>query len=457
MSASEQAVIGAIFLDPSSYWQVADVVGVEDFGDQRCARLFAKLKELCDAAQPVDVFVVGESFGDNQMAAYAMEVTNNAASAANARAYAEVVRSDSERRKVVAAGRRMALEAPTFNEAQAILAQVAPRNAKAAKHVSGILNEVMDAMQTRLDQDGSITGTSTGLGNYDKRTSGMHDGTLIIVAGRPSMGKTTLGMQVAVNVSNQVDSRLVHPEGKSRKRRVFVAEMEMTGSGLTERAISYLSGVDYGLIRKPKSLQDCDWPRIVGATHLLNDSGLIIDETPAQTCEAIIARIRQLHMQEPLSLVVIDHLGLVRLPGKGRPDLETGQVTKAFKSLSKGLGIPVMCLVQLNRSLESRTDKRPMLSDLRESGAIEEDADIVAMLYRDDYYHADSPHKGYAELLFRKNRDGETGMEPLFAKLSQMHFADAEYLPNVPDPEPRRTSGRFGGFANRQAGGRPES
>lgn len=444
MSASEQAVLGAILLDATAYWQVADVVGVEDFGDQRNARLFAKLKDACESANPVDVFVIGESFGDNAMAAFAMEVANNATSAANARAYAEVVRSDSERRKVVAAGRRMALEAPTFNEAQAILAQVAPRHAKAAKLAPEVLAEVMDAMQSKIEMEGQTMGLSTGLGNFDRRTGGLYPQTLTIIAGRPSMGKTALAMQIAVNVALS---------GK----RVYVATMEMSAKALMERALSYVSKVDYSLIRKPKLLQDSDWMKIVAATELLNASGLIIDETPAQTQDSMIARATQHHMQDPLALWVIDHLGLAQLPGKGRPDLEVGNVTKGIRNTSKTLGIPGICLVQLNRKVEDRQNKRPMMSDLRESGAIEEDADVITMVYRDDYYNAESPHKGYAELLFPKNREGETGMEPMRTHLNQMHFADCEELPYEPAPEPRRTSGRFGGFANRQAGGRPDS
>lgn len=444
MSASEQAVLGAILLDATAYWQVADVVGVEDFGDQRNARLFAKLKDLCDAAQPIDVFVVGESFGDNAMSGYTMDVASNTASAANARAYAEVVRSDSERRKVVAAGRRMAMEAPTFNEAQAILAQVAPRHAKAAKLAPEVLAEVMDAMQAKIEMEGHTMGLSTGIGNFDRRTGGLYPQTLTIIAGRPSMGKTALAMQIAVNVALS---------GK----RVYVATMEMSAKALMERALSYVSKVDYGLIRKPKLLQDSDWMKIVAATELLNASGLIIDETPAQTRESFIARATQHHMQSPLGLMVADHLGLFQLPGKGRPDLETGNITKGIRNLSKTLNIPAICLVQLNRKVEERQNKRPLMSDLRESGGIEEDADVVAMVYRDEYYNAESPQKGYAEIRFPKNREDETGMEPLRTHLNQMHFADCEALPDVYEAEPRRTSGRFGGFANRQAGGRPDS
>lgn len=445
MSAAEQAVVGAILLDANAYWQVSDIVGVEDFGDQRHGRLFAKLKDLCESGQPVDAFVVGESFGDNAMAAYVWETASNTASAANARAYAEHVRTDSERRKVVAAGRRMALEAPTFNEAQAILATVAPRHAKAAKLAPEVLTEVMDAMQAKIEMEGQTMGLSTGIGNFDRRTGGLYPQTLTIIAGRPSMGKTALAMQIAVNVA-------------LRGKRVYIATMEMSARALMERAISYVSKVDYGLIRKPKLLQDSDWMKIVAATDLLNKSGLIIDETPAQTLESYVARATQHHMRDPLSLMVADHLGLFQLPGKGRPDLETGRITKGIRNLSKTLDIPAICLVQLNRKVEERQDKRPMMSDLRESGGIEEDADVIAMVYRDDYYKPDSPHKGYAEIRFPKNREDETGMEPLRTHLNQMHFADCEALPYEPEPE-RKSSGshgRFGRSAGFQARGRED-
>jgi replicative DNA helicase len=442
MSAAEQAVLGAVMLDASAYWQVADIVTADDFGDERNARVYTHLAGLIEAAKPVDVFMIGESLPD--LSHYVLEVANASASASTARAYADVVRQDSERRKVVAAGRRMALERPTFAEAQAILADVAPRNANAIKSAGELLGSVMDSMQRRLEQDGSITGQSTGLANFDKRTSGLQPGCLYIIAGRPSMGKTAAGLQIAVNVAMQ---------GK----RAFVAELEMTGEGLTERALSYLSGVDYGLIRHPKMLREEHWPRITDATAKVNASGLIIDDTPGQTGEQIIAKARQLHMQSPLSLLVVDHLGLVRLPGRGRPDLETSAITKSLKALAKKLSIPVLCLVQLNRKVEERQDKRPLLSDLRESGGIEEDADVVVMLYRDEYYHAESQHKGYAEWLIRKNRDGETGMDPYRAVLNQMHFVDAEELPYVPEPEPRRPHGRFGRSTGFQARGREEA
>lgn len=443
MSVAEQSVLGAILIDATAYWQVADIIDVSDFGDERNAAVFAALKGLIEASKPSDVFIVGERLPE--LSGYAMDLANSVASASApvVRSYADIVRQDSERRKVVIAGRRMALERPTFAEAQAILADVAPHAANATKSAGELLGSVMDSMQRKLEQDGAITGLSTGLSNFDKRTSGLQPGSLYIIAGRPSMGKTAAGLQIAVNVATP-------------GRRVFVAELEMTGEGLTERALSYLSGVDYGLIRHPKMLREEHWPRITNATGVVNASGLIIDDTPGQTAEQIIAKARQLHMRSPLSLMVLDHLGLVRLPGRGRPDLETGAITKALKALAKPLGIPVICLVQLNRKVEERQDKRPLLSDLRESGGIEEDADVVAMLYRDDYYHADSPHKGYAEWLIRKNRDGETGMDPYRAVLNQMHFVDVEEMPYVPEPEPRRPNGRFGRGAGFQARGRED-
>ena len=227
------------------------------------------------------------------------------------------------------------------------------------------------------------------------------------------MGKTAFAMQVAVR-------------NALRKHRTVVFEIEMSGKRLSQRAVSLISGVQYGKIRNPATLDESEWPRVVEAYAKLEKSALLVDESGSQTAESICARVRQLHMQEPLELVVIDHLGLMELPGKTREAVETGNITKQLKALAKDLNIAVILLVQLNRSVEQRHDKRPLLSDLRESGRIEEDADIVVMIYRDEYYNPDSQDKGLAELLVRKNRDGEVKTVTVKAKLDVMKFETFE-------------------------------
>lgn len=434
MSAYEQAVIGAMMLDENAYWRVADVVRVDDFTTAVNAEIFEAIADLCKQGKPVDPVTMGEELP--QHAAYMLDVCSNCTTS-SARHYAEEVRKAGEMRRVNVAGQKIAAMHCGYAEAQRILAEVAPRDSSAAKPIKAYMVDALNLMQQRCDAESDVTGLPTGLARLDDKTSGLQPGTLIMIAARPSMGKTAFALQLAVRTG-------------LRSHRVAVFELEMTGVQLSERAVSLISGVSFGKIKSPKALDDADWPRITDAFAKLEKSALIVDESSTQSVDSVCARVRQLHMQSPLAMVVIDHLGLMDLPGKANPVNETGAITKALKALAKDLNIPVVLLVQLNRSCEQRSDKRPMLSDLRESGRIEEDADVVMMLYRDDYYNENSAHKGYVEVLIRKNRDGETGMVPLRANLAVMRFESCDGLPdgrgdsfgNVTD---------FGGYVSRQA------
>lgn len=430
----EQAVLGALMLDDAAYWKVSDLIGESDFTDPRNAEIFSAISELCKKGKPVDAVTMGEVLPQHDT--YMYQMAGNA-TVANVRAYAEEVHLASEGRRVTAAGQRIALGGLTYGEAQRILADVAPRNADAMKPIRAYMGGALELMMKRCEQEEVVTGLATGIDALDEATSGLQDGTLIILAARPSMGKTAFALQLAVRSA-------------VRKKRVAVFEMEMTGVQLSERAVSQISGVTYGHIKSPKNMLEEDWPRITNAYATLEDATLIVDESSTQTIDTLEARIRQLHMEQELDLAVIDHLGLVVLPGKGRPDQETGEITRRLKALAKDLQIPIICLVQLNRSVEARADKRPLMSDLRESGRIEEDADLVMMIYRDDYYNAKSPHKGYAELLLRKNREGEMKMVPLISKLHIMRFEGCEGLPNAGTNESDGAAIDFGSYASRK-------
>lgn len=415
MSAYEQAVLGAMMLDASSYWRVADLIGAADFGDGRNAELFDVIAERCKKDRPVDAVTLGDEFP--HYASYLYEIAGSS-TVSSARAYAEEVRQHAENRRVKIAGQKIASSGCGYVEAQRYLAEVSPRNTLSAKPIKAYIGDALTLMQKRFDSQDIVTGLATGLDGLDEITAGLQPGSLVIVAARPSMGKTAFALQVGLR-------------NALRDKRVIVFEMEMTGVQLSERSVSQISSVPFGSIKKPYLVHEEEWPRITKAYTMLEACSLIVDESSSQTTESICARARQQHMQSPLSLVVVDHLGLLTLPGKGNPVNELGDATKAFKVLAKDLGIPVIVLVQLNRSLEQRADKRPMLSDLRDSGRIEEDADLVLMLYRDEYYNHSSPHRGYAELLIRKNRDGETGIVPLRSMLHIMRFESCEGLPNA--------------------------
>lgn len=411
MNAYEQSVLGAMMLDASSYWQVADLISCSDFADERHERLFDVMAKLAKAGKPIDAVTMGDVVPE--LAHYLVGIADATPSAANIRAYAEEVRKASEVRRVKRAGQQIATMHCTYTEAQRILANVAPRDMAAIRPVKAYMGEALSEMQKLCDDENVFVGLPTGLAHLDEVMAGLEPATLIMVAARPSMGKTALAIQLAVR-------------NALRRKRVAVFEIEMSGKRLTQRAVSLISGIPYSSIRRPKTLVEEDWPKVVDAYAKLEKSALIIDESSSQTAESICARAKQLHMQEPLSLVVIDHLGLVRLPGKTLEAIETGHVTTQFKALAKDLDIPVIVLVQLNRKVEERHDKRPLLSDLRDSGRIEEDADIVVMIYRDEYYNQDSQDRGLAELLVRKNRDGETKTVTVQAKLDIMRFETFE-------------------------------
>lgn len=433
MNAYEQSVLGAMMLDASSYWQVADLISSSDFADERHERLFDAMAEMAKAGKPIDAVTMGDVVPE--LAHYLVGIADATPSAANIRAYAEEVRKASEVRRVKRAGQQIAMMHCTYTEAQRILANVAPRDMAAIRPVKAYMGEALSEMQKLCDDENAFVGLPTGLAHLDEVTAGLEPATLIMVAARPSMGKTALAIQLAVR-------------NALRRKRVAVFEIEMSGKRLTQRAVSLISGIPYSSIRRPKTLVEEDWPKVVDAYAKLEKSALIIDESSSQTAESICARAKQLHMQEPLSLVVIDHLGLVRLPGKTLEAIETGHVTTQFKALAKDLDIPVIVLVQLNRKVEERHDKRPLLSDLRDSGRIEEDADIVVMIYRDEYYNQDSQDRGLAELLVRKNRDGEVKNITVKARLDIMRFETYEGETHV---KPKRTVIGFSGYADGKA------
>ena len=436
MSAYEQAVIGAMMLDENAYWRVADIVRAEDFTVRVNAEIFQAIADLCKAGKPSDPVTMGEILPEHSV--YMLDVCSNC-STTSARHYAEEVRKSGELRRVNIAGQKIAAAHCSYTDAQRILADVSPRDVAAMKPIKAYMADALAVMQKRCDSEESITGLPTGLGGIDVKTSGLQPGTLVIVAARPSMGKTAFALQIAVRTA-------------LRGKRVAMFALEMTGVQLSERAVSLISGVNYSRIRAPKSLDEADWPRITEAFSKLEKSALVVDESGTQTAESICARTRQMHMQEPLAMVVVDHLGLIDLPGKGNSVNETGGVTKAFKALSKDLGIPVVLLVQLNRKCEEGVEKRPLLSHLRESGRIEEDADIVMMLYRDDYYNEKSKDRGFVEVLIRKNRDGENGMVPLRANLAAMRFESCEGLPGE-SSESSADAIDFGSYASRKTAG----
>ena len=415
---AEQSLIGGVLLDNQAWERIADLVSETDFYRDDHRRIYRHITKLIDQGRPADVVTVFESLEKNGEAepaggiAYLAEIANNTPSAANIRRYAEIVRERAILRKLVAVGDEIASSAlsPSGKEAKALLdeaeAKVFQIAEAGARHASGfvsiqpILKQVVDRVQELYDRDNpsEVTGVPTGLVDLDEKTSGLQPSDMIIVAGRPAMGKTTFALNLAEHIA--IEQRLP----------VAIFSMEMPGTQLATRFISSVGRIDMQKIRSGR-LTDDDWQRLTMAMGKLYDAPRFIDETPGLNPIDLRARARRLARQcGKLGLIVIDYLQLMSGTREGdNRASELSEISRSVKSLAKELNVPIMALSQLNRSLEQRPNKRPVMSDLRESGAIEQDADIIMFIYRDEVYNPDSPDKGTAELIIGKHRNGPTG------------------------------------------------
>jgi replicative DNA helicase len=412
----EQSVLGGLMLDNSAWDQVADRVGEGDFYRREHQLIFRAVAALADRSQPFDVVTLSEELerrGELEDAgglAYLGTLAKDTPSAANIRAYADIVREHSVVRQMIRVGTGIADRAfnpegrtsvELLDEAERMVFEIAEQRSRGGdgfQPIRTLLTQAVDRIETLFEQEDPITGLSTGFTDFDGKTSGLQRSDLIIVAGRPSMGKTSFAMNVAENVAIQV------------RRPVAVFSMEMPGEALAMRMMSSLGRIDQHRVRTGR-LEEDEWPRLTSAVSMLSEAPLHIDDTPALTPTELRARARRLKRElGDLGLVVIDYLQLMQAPGAAENRTnEISLISRSLKSLAKELDVPVIALSQLNRNLEQRPNKRPVMSDLRESGSIEQDADLVVFIYRDEVYNEDSPDKGMAEIIVGKQRNGPTG------------------------------------------------
>ncbi len=416
---AEQSLIGGLMLDALAWDKIADVVSAEDFYRKDHRLIFSAVAELIEAGSPCDVVTVSEhldSRGELDNAGgleYLATLSNETAGAANARAYAKILRERSTLRALISAGNEIAGSAFTndgrtaaeiLEDAEKMVFEIADkgtRGKKGFKSLKDILPEAVDRIDTLHQSEGDITGISTGYNEFDKMTAGLQPGDLVIVAGRPSMGKTTLAVNMAENAAI----------GSSVPTAIF--SMEMPAQQLAFRMISSLGRVDQTHLRTG-NFPDEDWSRINTAVQLMSEAPIFIDDTPSLSPGEIRARARRLQREHGLGLIVVDYLQLMQVPGnKENRATEISEVSRGLKALAKELSCPVIALSQLNRSVEQRTDKRPVMSDLRESGAIEQDADLILFIYREEVYNQDTPRKGVADIAIAKQRNGPIGDFPL--------------------------------------------
>lgn len=413
---AEQSIIGGLMLDNQAWDKVGAMLCEADFYRTEHRLLFRAILQLSNRNQPFDVVTLldvlktANELDDAGGEAYLFELANNTPSVANVMAYAEIVREKSVQRQLISVANEVADLAynPAGREVAEILDfaeqkvfSIADQTARdgGPEKIKLILTRAVERIDALYHSGDQITGLATGLTDLDEMTSGLQRSDLIIVAGRPSMGKTTLVMNIAEHAVI----------GGSEP--VLVFSMEMPADSLAMRMMSSLGRIDQHRIRTGK-LDDDDWPRVTSAVHMLSEAPLFVDDTPALSPAEMRARARRVMKEHgQLGLIVVDYLQLMKVPGfkADNRTAEISEISRGLKSLAKELNTPVVALSQLNRSLEQRQDKRPVMSDLRESGAIEQDADLICFIYRDEVYNEDSPDKGCAEIIIAKQRNGPIG------------------------------------------------
>lgn len=415
---AEQSVLGGLMLDNQAWDKIADIITDSDFYRHDHQIIYQHTCRLIEQNKPADVITVAESLENSAKLmevgglAYISAITQNTPSAANIRRYAEIVRERAIMRKLaqVCAQITDSVYYPSgrsaedlLDEAESKIFEIAENSTRSKQgfiDIQPLLKEVVERIEMLYSRDNpsDVTGIASGFHDLDQKTSGFQPGDLIIVAGRPSMGKTAFALNIGEHVAMEIN------------KPVAVFSMEMSGTQLAMRMLGSIGRLDQHKVRTGR-LEDEDWPRLTHALGKLNDAPIFIDETPALNSLELRARTRRLYRQQGgLGLVIVDYLQLMSsVSHSENRTAEISEISRSLKALAKELQVPVIALSQLNRSLEQRPNKRPVMSDLRESGAIEQDADVILFIYRDEVYNPDTPDKGIAEIIIGKQRNGPIG------------------------------------------------
>ena len=417
---AEQSILGGLLIDNKAIDRIAGQISASDFYRNDHRIIFTHISKLIDNNDPADIVTVAESLEQNAEltkvggVAYLGLVAENTPTSSNILGYAKIVRERSIMRNLVEVGSDIVESAfsPQGKDAQQLLDESESKifqiaDAGTSEKLGFIdIKELLPKAAQRiddlyqLDDPNGVTGVPSGYSDLDQKTAGLQPGDLIIIAGRPSMGKTSLALNIAEHVGMEVGLP------------VAIFSMEMGAAQLTMRLLGSVGKLDQHKMRIGQ-LEDEDWPKLTNALGVLNEAPIFIDEGSALNSYEVRARARRLHRQQgKLGLIVIDYIQLMSSANEQSNEnraTEVSEISRSLKALAKELNVPVVALSQLNRSVESRPDKRPMMSDLRESGAIEQDADVIMFIYRDEVYNPETAEKGVAEILLSKQRNGPTG------------------------------------------------
>lgn len=427
---AEQSLLGALMLKAEAWDQVADQVDESDFYRENHRMIYRAISDLASEGEPFDAITVTEWFSRHgkldrvDSGAYLTMLANETPGPANINGYAQIVREKSILRQLIAVGTDIADTAlgtsgrsslEVLEEAEQRIYAIAEQGSRRTSQYVRVRDVMADAMELlhELQQgEGKMTGVPTGFAELDERTSGLQNSDLIIVAGRPAMGKTSFVMNIAERAAIR------------HKVPVAVFSMEMSDLQLVMRLFSSLGQINQERLRSGQ-LEGQDWVNLRSSMNMLKEANIFIDQTPALTPTDLRARARRMKREHDIGLIMIDYLQLMRVHGKSENRTnEISEISRSLKALAKEINVPVIALSQLNRAVEQRPDKRPRMADLRESGAIEQDADLILFIYRDEVYNEDSEHKGTAEIIIGKHRNGATGSFKLAFQGEFVRFRD---------------------------------
>lgn len=425
---AEQSILGAILIDPEAIIKITDSLSPDDFYREDHHIIYEHMLKLFEKRKPIDMLTLTDALESSKKlsfvggATYIATLTGMVNSSVHIVHHAEIIKNKAMLRKLISAGSKIAdlgyhedAESEiVLDEAEAALFSVSQTHLKNNfVPIGSVLSESFDRIDELHKNKGALRGVTTGFKAMDNLLGGLQKSDLIILAARPSMGKTTLAMNIAENAAIKAHAK------------VGVFSLEQSKDQLVDRLLCSQAGVDTWKLRTG-NLNDEDFPRIGQAMGILSEAPIFIDDTPGLSALEVLTKARRLRMEHGLDLIVIDYLQLMRGRTTESRNQEVSEISRSLKGLARELEVPVIALSQLSRAVESRPDKRPMLSDLRESGSIEQDADVVMFIYRDEYYEKDSEKKNIAEILVRKHRNGPVGEVDLYFQADQSAFRNLD-------------------------------
>ncbi len=431
---AEASLLGSVLIDPDSFIKISDSLSSDDFFDPRHAKIYQAMQTLHELRSPIDLTTLSDQLKKSKSlaavggASYLTELTNFVPTAAHVDQYAAIISEKAIRRRLAKATREIAvISSDETKNLQELIEETESRVFEIGQRyvrqditsLESILGDSFDRLDDLHRHKGRLRGISTGLNNLDRKLAGLQPSDLVVIAGRPSMGKTALMLNIALNIATRGDHG-----------PVLLFSLEMAKEQLVDRLLAAEAGVDAWRLRTGEGLSDEDFERLSAAMGALAEAPIFIDDTSGITVSDMRTKARRLHHQQPLAAVMVDYLQLMsggsRFATIANRVQEISEISRSLKIMARELNVPVVALSQLNRSVESRNPQIPQLADLRESGAIEQDADVVAFLYREDFYNPETDRQNIVDILIKKHRNGPTGSLELFFDMQRQRFTDLD-------------------------------